>query len=64
MLRDKIIEKSRSLYLGKSATEKIDTFIKEASIDIDLKNDFIIGILTELDLSPVLKEEDSNESSD
>ena len=64
MLRDKIIEKSRSLYLSKSTAERIDTFIIEASIDFDLENDQIIGILTELDLNPVLKEEDSHESSD
>ena len=64
MLRDRIIEKSKSLYVGKSAAERVDTFIREASIDFDLNNDQIIRILDKLDLNPILIKEDSNEFSD
>ena len=52
-LKHKIIERSKGLSAGRSAEERIESFIKESLIDFDLSNDQIEMLLTALCLHPI-----------
>ena len=52
-LKRKIIERSKGLSAGRSAEERIESFIKESLIDFDLSNDQIEMLLTALCLHPI-----------
>ena len=52
-LKRKIIERSKGLSDGRSAEERIESFIREAMIDFDLSNYQVEMLLTALCLHPV-----------
>ena len=52
-LKRKIIERSKGLSDGRSAEERVESFIREALINSDLGNDQIEALLNALNLHPI-----------